>query len=859
MYRPRSVAPYAPSPGAAVYAPITVHPVTVNVDGGVFANQMETMTKRFEELLQVRDAVGQKIDVAEPVSKKRKVPRTERRSVRPVVSSAHTEQLDQLNRRLRDIAESFERFQNQTQRTVNDISNEGRRTEMAFEEIRSLQRQLESQIERARLTQASPPGVVYLPMTQLPATPVNPALEFPKSESPVTPASKHREVPRRERRSVRPVVSSAHTEQLDQLNRRLRDIAESFERFQNQTQRTVNDISNEGRRTEMAFEEIRSLQRQVESLIERARLTQASPPGVVYMSMTQVPAAPANPAPELPTFESPVTVAVTETAAAPFIAPEEVLPPSISVYSKFKVPAAESQGDPFVVGKVESGPSGQQFQGAVPGQVRPSANSSATVGETSATVGETPATVGETPATVSETPATAGETPAKHVEPEPFGSGHRLLNPVEAAGVSAVEPVISQRKEAFDVSKEQQMRSQANNVATPSMRDAEQSDLYLAYKARRLMQEAEKAIEAGDTGDTAIEAGDTAIAGTRAMQARGLATSAGLTTSRSEHLAGENQLVDGLMPFSVIDALSVVDSVSATSLDVDSEDQQTPQLDVQGRAAIAAGDFRLVMDLANEAETLDDTYEAHEDSPRRLKENIASLKEVRVPASVVVEKISPGESSQPVETPYEPAEQSAITLLIEHLDSEKRNVVKPVAFEHAYSFDLTDVEPASGISRVQSPTGTPCKQCGKVHGPLPDDQDAAASKGRSAESTADEKRFGRNAARRSSRPPSDDRSPANAVWDSLAFPWLGNVEPDSESAERSGAHEPTGKKKLFAPHGARRSNRRIQAESNDTTEPHAIWDTPVLQPASAANVQDDPSQLHRLTSSIRRIGQSATE
>jgi hypothetical protein len=683
-----------------VYAPITVHPVTVNVDGGVFANQMATMTKRFEELLEANDAVRQKTDVAEPASKSRKVPASERRTVRPAVSRAHTEQLDQLNRRLRDIAESFERFQDQTQRTVNEISNEGRRTEIAFEEIRSVQRQLESQIERARLAGASPPGVVHMPTTNVPAPPASPPAEFP-------------------------------------------------------------------------------------------------------------------------TFESPATPVVNETAAAPAAAPQQVSPPSIAAFSHFEIPAAEVQGDPFSVSEAESGQSGHQLPGTVSGKVLPAAESLLKVSETSAT----------------------------NVDSEPFAPEQQLANSVEAVGVSAAEPVIPQRKEASDVSQEEQIPPQTNTLPMPSVRDVDQSDLLLAYKARRLMQEAEKALEAGDT----------VIACTRAMQARSLAMSGGLTASRWDQLAAENQPVDGLMPLPPIDAVSVVDFVSEKFQDIDSDHQPTPQLVVQARAAIAARDFRLAMDLANQAEALGAKYELHADSPTRLREDIEWLTGVRVPASVVVQETRHGKSSQHAEKPNHPAQKSVITPLVEQSDSDARDLVKPVVFEHAYRFELTDVQPASGTSGVPTLTGTPCKQCGKVHGPAPDDQTHAPSKSRSVELTAYEKRSGRNAARRSNSPQSDDRSSADAVWDSLAFPWLGNAESSSESSARPEPVQQTEKKKLFAPHGARRSNRRIQEASNGTTESHTIWDTPVLQPASGANLQDEPSQLHRLTSAIRRIGKSATE
>ena len=696
-YRPRTVAPH---PGGTVYAPVTVHPVTVNVDGGVFASQMATMTKRFEELLEARDAVPQKAEPVEPVSTNRRVQGTERRSVRSAVSRAHTEQLDQLNRRLRDIAESFERFQNQTQRTVVEISNEGRRTEIAFEEIRSVQRQLESQIERARPAGASAPGMVHLPMTH-------------------------------------------------------------------------------------------------------------------------VPAAPANAVPEFPPFETPAIPAVSGTAAAPTTGAGELSPPSNSAFSQFEIPATEFQGDPFSAGEAGSGEQVHRSPGTVPGQGLPAAKALLKVSETSDT----------------------------NAESERFEPEQRLPDPVEPVGVSIAEPEIQQPNEGFDASQEEQIPPQANNAPTLSVRDANESDLLLAYKARRLMQEAEEALEAGDT----------VIACTRAMQARSLAMSGGLKASRLDPLVAENQPVDGLLPLPPVDAVSVVDSVSDNFQNVDSKPQQTPRLVVQARAAIAARDFRLALDLADQAEALGATYEAHEDSPTRLREDIAWLTGVRVPASVVVHKSSRGEASKHADQSIPAAGESVITPLVKHADSEERNSVKPVAFEHAYRFELTDVEPAPGTKGVPSLNGIPCKQCGKIHGPATSHQRHAPSKSTSAAVTGPEDRRGRNAARRSRDPQSDDRSQADAVWDALAFSWLDNGEPSSESSARREPAQQSEKKKLFAPHGARRSNRRVQSESNDTAKAHVIWNAPVLQPSSGASAPDEPSQLHRLTSAIRRIGKSATE
>lgn len=647
-------------PPGAVYAPITVHPVTANVDGGIFADQLATMTKRLEELLESKDAGKQESALPPVVSEIRKTPPTGQGDMKPAVGIAQTQQLIQLNQRLHQISESFERFQDQTQRTVNEISMGGRRTEIAFEEIRLAQRKLESKIEQARMTESSHAGVVHLPST-------------PQATVPSIPES---------------VSSSA---------------------------------------------------------------------------------------------ELPLTDGASASTSVPSASRREISPPSIPSFSRFELPSGAAEEDPFSTAQAEL----------------------------SENVGELPASpTGPTSFSVEfGTNEHAASTTDR--EPQQTSPKHRLFNSDESSGVALPKSVMEQWRDSGDAFRNHEISPQTNIDRTHSAGDNSQTALLLAYKARRLMREAEEALESGNA----------ALASSRALQARSIAKSESSLKERTVNPSMDSEPVDGLLPLPPVDDAQTVNSVQDDVQDSDYDHHRAIRIVEQARASIAAGKLREAMKMADQAEALDSSYGPSEDSPSRVREDIAWLAGVRTPSAIVNRTADERQPSKRAETSsvrdsvkvarrVEETPGAEVTPLIDRSDPPERNVVKRVAFEHVYSFDLADIEPESksGTGTERSLDGVPCKQCGKIH------------------------------------------------------PGGASVQHESESdVEPAG---PEVRRKLFAPNEARRSNRRQRDETDETGESggnDGIWGEPAFPRLDKQPDQSEPSTFHRLSSAIRRIGRPAIE
>ncbi len=653
-------------PPGSVYAPITVHPVTVNVDGGIMADQMATMTARFEKLLESRDLARQQMEVAEAVAKKRRAARAERPNVQPADNSAQMQQLAQLNQNLQDIAKSFERFQTETQRTVNEISNEGRRAELAYAEIRSVQRQLESQLERVRLKETQQAAVIQTPVTRVATGPSASVPDVPTSEAPRAVSV---DVP-----AGRPLAT----------------------------------------------------------------------PSPAAASLTTRPE------------QTPTTQTVAPLA-------------------RFNIPPTSVPAVPFSVAEDEL------IKGT----------------------DELPTPIRRSAAPIVEVIIKKAVTAPTKVSPQCSAPGPVPVSPEMTGGVHLPRASVREQPTSERLSKNPEIPPQTKTDETSGRLD-DQSSLLLAYKARRLLQEAQEAMEAGET----------AIACSRAMQARSLASSAAAQNMHQEYVRARTNQRDGTATVPAAAATLATTSKPSGSPRTETKHQQAVRLVVQARAAIAAGELQRATDLASQAKALGASYGLFDDCPFLVREDITWLTEARVASSVDVQKNSVRTSSasgdelrdqDPVEavrTAKRPV-TSELVPLVDYTDPAERDMVKTVAFEHVYRFELADVQPAAESSREPSLSGVPCKQCGKIH----------------ATGTATQHKFVAD-----SKPPRQ-----------------------------------TQKKNLFVPKGARRSNRRTVEDSDDSSEADAIWDAPAFSWATKNKTQNEPSTLHRLSSAIRRLGRPATE
>ncbi|MCP4788342.1 MAG: hypothetical protein GY903_01695 [Fuerstiella sp.] len=559
------------------------------------------------------------------------------------------------------------------------------------------------------------------------------------------------------------VDNSAQVQQLAQLNQNLQDIVKSFEKFQNETQKTVDEISLEGRRAEIAYEEIRSVQRQLESQIERARLRDVPQAAVLLAPATQVAT---RPHPGAPPFASPWPGGVATTVATPLAPPPTDVPP-------------------------------------VPLDIVP------------------PPSVPASPSSVAAT---------TRVAPQCSAPAPRLLSPEMTGGVHLPGASVQEQQTTGRFPNARKIPPQTTIDRTPGSPD-NQTELLLTYKARRLMQEAEEAMAAGES----------AIAASRALQARSLATAGGSQNEYPEHPRAktlQNATTTNFLVPAPVPAPSPVPAVLASASepggapDIEPKHQQAMQLMVQARAAIAAGDLQRATDLASQAEALKTSYGPSDDRPSLIRDDIAWLTEARLASSVVartdsVSKSSPStsgpgrlEAGKPVQLAELPGKTDLVPA-VDHTNPGDRKLVKSVAYEHVYRFKLADVEPAAGTTKEPPLSGVPCRQCGKIH---------------TAE-TVNQHKFITH---------SKPVQPVQPVQ-------------QTQQTQRTRQTPQTQRRKLIAPDGARRSNRRMLEDSDDSAETSAIWDAPAFSWATNDKAKNQPSTMHRLSSALRRLGRPATK
>ncbi|MCP4506697.1 MAG: hypothetical protein GY826_09925, partial [Fuerstiella sp.] len=137
------------------------------------------------------------------------------------------------------------------------------------------------------------------------------------------------------------------------------------------------------------------------------------------------------------------------------------------------------------------------------------------------------------------------------------------------------------------------------------------------HQAQKLMQEAHKALAAGDT----------AVARTRAMQARTLNVAWGLWDERPNHLLSEIDRVEGTTTFFADGAPAADGTTAGSPQNADQSYLQAKSLVEKARGAIAAGRLQEASDLANQAEALNASYGLFEDSPLLVRKDIARLTE----------------------------------------------------------------------------------------------------------------------------------------------------------------------------------------------------------------------------------------
>ncbi|HIE98303.1 MAG TPA: hypothetical protein EYQ63_15175, partial [Fuerstia sp.] len=136
-------------------------------------------------------------------------------------------------------------------------------------------------------------------------------------------------------------------------------------------------------------------------------------------------------------------------------------------------------------------------------------------------------------------------------------------------------------------------------------------------QAQKLMNEAHKALAAGDT----------ALARTRAMQARTLKVSWGLWDERPNHLLAEIDRVEGTTTFFADAAPAADGTTPGAPQDAEQSYERAKVFIKKARGAIAAGRLQEAGDLANQAEALNASYGLFEDNPLLVRRDIARLTE----------------------------------------------------------------------------------------------------------------------------------------------------------------------------------------------------------------------------------------
>ncbi|MEZ6129076.1 MAG: hypothetical protein R3C59_10355 [Planctomycetaceae bacterium] len=152
-------------PSGSVYAPVTVHPVTVHVDGEIFAQQLQAMSERFESLLVEQNRQHQQSLAALAEEERKRTlavrERQKQRAARPQpvtaapvpapvapVTSVTDEQLSRIENGMQTLSLSFQSLQAETEANLRKMAAHADRAEVANKVIESYDRVLQKRMQQ---------------------------------------------------------------------------------------------------------------------------------------------------------------------------------------------------------------------------------------------------------------------------------------------------------------------------------------------------------------------------------------------------------------------------------------------------------------------------------------------------------------------------------------------------------------------------------------------------------------------------------------------------------------------------------------------------------------------------------------
>lgn len=153
-------------PSGSVYAPITVHPVTVNIDRETLSGQVDELSQRFEtrfeqqrqEIQRERDALAaaelatqQKLIIAQL----QRLRDQQAQQHLPAASTLDRSQITRIEASMDRLMQSFQSLQTETKTNLQQISDKADRVEVANQVIESYDRALRAQLERLQQFDAS--------------------------------------------------------------------------------------------------------------------------------------------------------------------------------------------------------------------------------------------------------------------------------------------------------------------------------------------------------------------------------------------------------------------------------------------------------------------------------------------------------------------------------------------------------------------------------------------------------------------------------------------------------------------------------------------------------------------------------
>jgi len=189
---PAGTGPFAPS---SIYAPVTVHPVTVNVDSSAVAQQMQGIQDRFQQLLELQQA-AERQKAAELDRRKNRRQRAELKEAELKEAKAATDELArsnqavaQLETELSRLVAEFRELKTQTDARLQQLTVQTERTEVAEQAIVAYKKALDEAEARLAQSRLESSRMAEFQAAQLAQRPSNVVADqsFAPQESPVPP------------------------------------------------------------------------------------------------------------------------------------------------------------------------------------------------------------------------------------------------------------------------------------------------------------------------------------------------------------------------------------------------------------------------------------------------------------------------------------------------------------------------------------------------------------------------------------------------------------------------------------------------------------------------------------------------